>query len=71
MSLYRETRGTGPDVALLHGWGLHGGIWHHVAADLEANWRVHLVDLPGFETTAQLGNQAPFVSAGRYSTTGP
>jgi pimeloyl-[acyl-carrier protein] methyl ester esterase len=48
MSLFRETRGSGPDVALLHGWGLHGGIWQHVAEDLESRWRVHLVDLPGF-----------------------
>jgi pimeloyl-[acyl-carrier protein] methyl ester esterase len=48
MSLYRETRGAGPDVALLHGWGLHGGIFHHVADDLATRFRVHLLDLPGF-----------------------
>jgi pimeloyl-[acyl-carrier protein] methyl ester esterase len=46
--LHRETRGAGPDVALLHGWGLHGGIWQHVADDLEARHRLHLLDLPGF-----------------------
>jgi pimeloyl-[acyl-carrier protein] methyl ester esterase len=46
--LHRETRGSGPDVALLHGWGLHGGIWHHVAEDLAPRHRVHLLDLPGF-----------------------
>lgn len=48
MSLYRETRGDGPDVVLLHGWGLHGGIWHHVAEDLAARHRTHAIDLPGF-----------------------
>jgi pimeloyl-[acyl-carrier protein] methyl ester esterase len=48
VNLFRETRGSGPDVALLHGWGLHGGIWHHVADDLAARFRVHAVDLPGF-----------------------
>jgi pimeloyl-[acyl-carrier protein] methyl ester esterase len=47
-TLHRETRGAGPDVALLHGWGLHGGIFHHVADDLAATHRVHLLDLPGF-----------------------
>lgn len=48
MTLHRETRGSGPDVALLHGWGLHGGIWEHVADDLAPRHRVHLLDLPGF-----------------------
>lgn len=48
MTLHRETTGAGPDVALLHGWGLHGGIWHHVVDDLAPRFRVHALDLPGF-----------------------
>ena len=32
---------------LLHGWGLHGGVWHALAARLARAFRVHLVDLPG------------------------
>jgi len=48
MSLHRESTGTGPDVALLHGWGLHGGIWHPVVADFAPRLRVHTLDLPGF-----------------------
>lgn len=48
MTLHRETAGAGPDVALLHGWGLHGGIWQHVVADLAPRFRVHALDLPGF-----------------------
>lgn len=48
MKLYHETHGdNGPDVVLLHGWGLHGGIWKPVAAELAQHYRVMIVDLPG------------------------
>jgi pimeloyl-[acyl-carrier protein] methyl ester esterase len=47
MSLYRATRGDGPDVALLHGWGLHGGVFDALAAVLAEHHRVHVLDLPG------------------------
>lgn len=32
---------------MLHGWGLHSGIWDGVAERLAEHFRVHLVDLPG------------------------
>lgn len=48
MSIYIETRGTGPDLVLLHGWGLHGGIWKPVARELATEFRVTIVDLPGY-----------------------
>lgn len=47
VSLHVETAGRGPDVALLHGWGLHGGVWGDVAASLARSFTVHAVDLPG------------------------
>lgn len=47
MSLHRDSQGLGPDVALLHGWGLHGGIFDSLAAHLAASRRVHVPDLPG------------------------
>lgn len=47
MPLYRETTGSGPDLVLLHGWGLHGGIFGSLAAALGATHRVTLLDLPG------------------------
>lgn len=40
--------GTGPALVLLHGWGLHGGIWETVLPQLEQNFTVYNVDLPGF-----------------------
>lgn len=47
MTLYYERLGHGPDVVLIHGWGLHGGIWGDVARELSAHYRVTVPDLPG------------------------
>ncbi|PTR05412.1 carboxylesterase BioH (pimeloyl-CoA synthesis) [Nitrosospira sp. Nsp5] len=47
MSLYVEVTGTGPDLVLLHGWAMHGGIWNDVRTRLAKHFRLHLVDLPG------------------------
>jgi len=47
MTLRIETLGSGADVVLLHGWGLHGGVFERVAAQLADNYCLHLVDLPG------------------------
>jgi pimeloyl-[acyl-carrier protein] methyl ester esterase len=47
MKLHREQAGNGPDVVLIHGWGLDGGIWGDVAARLGRTLRVTAVDLPG------------------------
>lgn len=45
--VFCEHRGQGPDVVLLHGWGLHGGVWQELAEALSADFRVHVLDLPG------------------------
>lgn len=47
MSLHVEVMGRGEDLVLLHGWAMHGGIWHGVAERLAEHFCVHLVDLPG------------------------
>jgi len=39
--------GQGPDLVLLHGWGMHSGIWQPVLDKLTSDFRVMLVDLPG------------------------
>jgi pimeloyl-[acyl-carrier protein] methyl ester esterase len=41
------THGTGPDVVLLHGWGMHSGIWSTLLDTLARNHRVTTIDLPG------------------------
>lgn len=47
MSLYIDSRGDGPDLVLLHGWGLHGGLFGPIVEPLAQHFRLHLVDLPG------------------------
>lgn len=47
MALYRNALGSGPDLVLLHGWGLHGGIFAGLARTLSASQRVTCIDLPG------------------------
>lgn len=47
MSLHVESIGSGEPLLLIHGWGMHGGVWADVAQKLAADFRVHSVDLPG------------------------
>jgi len=46
--LFHKIVGDGPDLVLLHGWGLHSGIWQTALPELQCHYRVHLIDLPGF-----------------------
>jgi len=56
-SLYVEVRGQGPDMLLLHGWAMHGGIWPaSLLAALEKDFRLHIVDLPGHGYSAAQAN---------------
>jgi pimeloyl-[acyl-carrier protein] methyl ester esterase len=52
MTLHAETTGVGPDVVLLHGWGLHGGLFESLAAGLSSRHRVTCLDLPGHGRSA-------------------
>lgn len=54
MTLFAHTQGNGPDIVLLHGWGLHGGIWADVATELARHNRVTCIDLPGHGRSAAL-----------------
>lgn len=45
--LYVETRGRGPDLVLLHGWGLNLRVWDGLTRELAKSFRVIAVDLPG------------------------
>jgi len=42
-----ETQGQGPELVLLHGWGLHGGVWDTLMLRLTSKFRVTRIDLPG------------------------
>ena len=47
MTLHVASHGAGPDLVLLHGWGMHGGVWDEAVPMLAESMRVHVVDLPG------------------------
>ncbi len=46
-SLHSEAFGQGPDLVLIHGWGLHGGIWQPLIEALQDRYRLTVIDLPG------------------------
>lgn len=48
MNLHVESNGSGAPLLLIHGWGMHAGVWEDTAQKLAADFRVHSVDLPGY-----------------------
>lgn len=46
-TIYSDRIGHGPDIVMIHGWGLHGGAWGALPAHLAGRFRVTVVDLPG------------------------
>ena len=54
MNVDVATSGSGPDVVLLHGWGMNRGVWSEVAALLAVRFRVHALDLPGYGASSAL-----------------
>ena len=55
MSLHVEVTGSGAPLVMLHGWGMHGGIWSDTARMLAADFQVHNVDLPGHGYSRNVG----------------
>ncbi|MDD9339497.1 MAG: pimeloyl-ACP methyl ester esterase BioH [Providencia heimbachae] len=48
-ALYWQTVGEGKqDLVLLHGWGLNAQVWQTIIPRIASQFRVHLVDLPGY-----------------------
>jgi pimeloyl-[acyl-carrier protein] methyl ester esterase len=50
--LYVEINGSGPDLVLLHGWGLNVRVWDGLVGDLRDRYRMIAVDLPGHGKSA-------------------
>ena len=46
-AVHVESVGSGPPLVLLHGWGLHAGLFAPLLPSLARRFRVHAVDLPG------------------------
>lgn len=47
MTLFYDEAGQGPNVVLLHGWGLHGGVWGDVTHALSKHGHIIVPDFPG------------------------
>ena len=47
MSLHVDSYGSGAPLLLIHGWGMHGGMWGGITEQLAQNFQVMAVDLPG------------------------
>ena len=47
MSLYIEKIGQGEPLVMIHGWGMHSGMWMQTRDLLSMRFELHLVDLPG------------------------
>ena len=45
--MHIDAQGSGPDLVLIHGWAMHGGVFASLVERLVAHFRVHVVDLPG------------------------
>jgi pimeloyl-[acyl-carrier protein] methyl ester esterase len=55
MKLHAATSGVGPPLVLVHGWGLHSGIWPPLLPALERRFRVTAIDLPGHGLSPRAG----------------
>lgn len=53
--LFVERMGHGPDLTLLHGWGLNGAVWNSIRDALAARFTLHLIDLPGHGYSQHVG----------------
>lgn len=53
-SLHYRCVGQGPDLVLVHGWGMHAGIWAPLIDFLAEDFRLHLIDLPGHGSSADI-----------------
>ncbi|MDK9775007.1 MULTISPECIES: pimeloyl-ACP methyl ester esterase BioH [unclassified Vibrio] len=50
--LHWQSFGQGPDLVLLHGWGMNGAVWQQTVEALQSQFTLHVVDLPGYGHSA-------------------
>jgi pimeloyl-[acyl-carrier protein] methyl ester esterase len=46
-NLFVETIGNGPNLVLIHGWGVHSGFWLPLINQLSHKFCITVIDLPG------------------------
>ncbi|MET0087027.1 MAG: pimeloyl-ACP methyl ester esterase BioH [Sedimenticola sp.] len=47
MKLFSETTGSGPDLVLVHGWGMNAAVWSPLVERLKSDYRMTVIELPG------------------------
>ncbi len=47
MSVHVEIVGQGKPLVMIHGWGMHSGVWQPLVKRLSKDYMLYLVDLPG------------------------
>ena len=47
MSIHVEIVGQGQPLVMIHGWGMHSGVWQPLVKRLSQTYMLYLVDLPG------------------------
>lgn len=52
--------GAESEIVLLHGWGMHGGVWGDFQKQLSANSKTHTVDLPGYGFSNEIQSDFSF-----------
>ena len=52
MSLFHLRQGYGPDLVLLHGWGMNAAVWQPIIPGLAERFRVTVIELPGHGASA-------------------
>lgn len=57
------TRGSGPDVILIHGLAGHTGVWAESAEALDDRYRLHLVQIHGFGGVARTSSDSLVTAA--------
>ena len=58
MTLHIEKHGSEhlPKLVLIHGWGMHGGVWQSLVEKIVPNFNVSVIDLPGMGFSQPLEN---------------
>ena len=56
MNLKVHVEGQGPDLALLHGWGMNAAVWRALSQVLADDYRVHAVEMPGYGVAGAAAN---------------
>lgn len=61
MTCHVEIVGQGKPLVLIHGWGMHGGVWQPLVKRLAKDYMLYIVDLPG------MGHSRPVTPFHLYS----